>query len=68
VYELKRFEDALATYERALAIRSNYAEAHSNSLVTLHELQRFDDALASYDRPLTLRRDYAAATVHHLQR
>jgi protein O-GlcNAc transferase len=59
--ELKRFEEALASYDRALTLRPDYAEALSNRGVTLHELRRFEEALASYDRALTLQPDLAEA-------
>ena len=42
----RRFADALASYDRALAVRPDFAEALSNRGVTLHELKRFDAALA----------------------
>ena len=61
LHELKRFEEALASYDRALTLRPDYAEALSNRGLTLHELKRFEEALASYDRALTLRPDYAEA-------
>ena len=74
LHELKRFEEALASYDRALMLRPDYAEALSNRGVTLHELKRFEEALASYDRALTLRPDFAEAllnrgnTLHKLKR
>ncbi len=49
LHELKRFDEALASYEQALAMRPDYAEALSHRGATLHELRRFKDALASYD-------------------
>ena len=52
---LKRFEEALASYDRALAVRPDYAEAFSNRGNTLQELKRFEEALASFDRALKLR-------------
>jgi tetratricopeptide (TPR) repeat protein len=71
---LGKKDTALASYDRALALRPDYAEAFSNRGVTLHELKRFEEALASYDRALTLRPDYAEAfcnrglTLHKLKR
>ena len=59
--ELKRLEEALASYDRALTVRPDYAEALYNRGNTLHELKRFEEALASYDRALTVRPDYAEA-------
>ena len=59
--DLKRFDDALASYDRALAIKPDYAEALNNRGVALQELKRFDDALASFDRALAIKPDYAEA-------
>jgi protein O-GlcNAc transferase len=55
--ELKRFEEALASYDRALTVRPDYAEALFNRGGTLHELKRFEEALASYDRALAANED-----------
>ncbi len=61
LHELKRFEEALASYDRALTVRPDFAEALYNRGNALHELKRFEEALASYDRALTVRPDYAEA-------
>jgi tetratricopeptide (TPR) repeat protein len=72
--ELKRLDEALASYDHALTLRPDYVEALSNRGVTLHALRRFEEALASYDRVLTLRPDYAetlmncGVTLHELKR
>jgi tetratricopeptide (TPR) repeat protein len=69
-----RFDEALAGYDRALAVRPDDAHALYNRGVALHLLQRFDAALASYDRALALQPDYAEAlsncgvTLYELQR
>jgi hypothetical protein len=54
-------EEALASYDSALAVRPNYPEALCNRGVTLHEMRRFDEALASYAQALAARPDYAEA-------
>jgi tetratricopeptide (TPR) repeat protein len=59
--ELKRFDEALASYDRALVVRPDFAQALRNRGLTLQELKRFDEALASYDRALALRPDDAEA-------
>ena len=51
----------MASYDRALGIRPDFAEAHANRGSALHALKRFEEALASYDRALALRPDYAEA-------
>ena len=58
---LGKKNSALASYDRALQVRPNSAEALSNRGTTLKELKRFEEALASYDRALTLRPDFAEA-------
>jgi hypothetical protein len=55
--ELKRFDEALACYERALCLCPNHSDALSNRGAALHDLTRFEEALASYDRALALRPD-----------
>jgi tetratricopeptide (TPR) repeat protein len=42
--------EALASYDRLLAIRPDYAEGHNNRAVVLADLERFEEALASYDK------------------
>jgi tetratricopeptide (TPR) repeat protein len=44
--ELKRFDEALSSFERAVTLRPGYAEAHSNRGNVLKALRRFEDALA----------------------
>jgi tetratricopeptide (TPR) repeat protein len=48
LHEFKRFDQALASYDRALALQPNYAEAFYNRGVTLQELTR----ISSADLPL----------------
>src|SRR5580692_5537827 len=58
---LERFDEALASFERALAARADYAEALCHRGDTLRQLGRLDEALASYDQALAARPDFAAA-------
>jgi Flp pilus assembly protein TadD len=55
---LGRRNDALASYERALAMRPDHAAALNNRGVVLQELKRFDEALASYDKAIAVDPDY----------
>ncbi len=57
----RRPDEALASYDRALAVQRDHAGALCNRGVTLHELKRFDEALAGYDRALAVRPDYVEA-------
>ena len=63
-YELRRFEEALASYDQALTVRSGYAEALSNRGNTLKELKRLEEALASYDRALAVQPDLTEALLN----
>jgi len=54
LHALKRFDEALPSFERALALRPGDAGALTNRGVTLHALSRFQDALASYDAAIAL--------------
>jgi tetratricopeptide (TPR) repeat protein len=40
--------EALAEFDRALALNPRYVEAHLNRAVTLNELGRYDDAVAAF--------------------
>ena len=59
--ELKRFDEALASYDQAIAINPDYAEAYNNRGVALKKLKRHDEALASYDQAIAINPDYAEA-------
>ena len=61
LHEVKRFEEALTSYDRALALRPDYAEVHCNRGNTLQAFKRFEEALASYDRAFALQPNLAMA-------
>jgi predicted O-linked N-acetylglucosamine transferase (SPINDLY family) len=50
----EQFADALAGYDRIIAVEPRLAEVHSNRAHALNALERFADALASCDRAITL--------------
>jgi Flp pilus assembly protein TadD len=52
--DLGRLEDAEASYNRAIAIKPEYAEAHSNLGRVLRELGRLEDAEASYNKAIAM--------------
>ncbi len=56
---LRRVDEALESYDRALAIEPDNAEALNNRGLLLHELQRFDEALESYNRAVAVSPDFA---------
>jgi tetratricopeptide (TPR) repeat protein len=58
---LKRLDDALASYDRALQLKPDDAEAFNNRGTALSELQREEEAVASYAQALALRPGYVGA-------
>src|SRR5204863_220649 len=61
LFELKHHEEALASYDRAIAIQPDFVQALSNRGNALFELKRHEEALASYDRAIAIRPDFAEA-------
>jgi hypothetical protein len=59
--ELKRHQDALDAYDKALALDPNFAEGWIGRGNVLNTLTRFDAALAAYGRALTLHANLAEA-------
>ena len=58
---LQRFDEAVASYDKAIALKSNFAEPFCNRGGALQELKRFDEALASYDKAIALKPNSAEA-------
>jgi len=58
---LERHEEAVSSFDKALAIRPDLAEAHCSRAVALGKLDRHDEALAGFDRALAIRPDYVEA-------
>jgi tetratricopeptide (TPR) repeat protein len=50
----RRFAEAAACYDKAIALKPDYAIAHNNRGNAFRNLQRFQEALDSYDRALEL--------------
>ncbi len=61
LYDLKRFDDAIHAYDRAIALDPSYATAYNNKGLALYDLKRFDDAIHAYDRAIALDPSYAIA-------
>ena len=59
--QLKRYEEALTHYDRAIGLKPDYADALMNKGSTLNELKRYEEALINYDRAIALKPDYAVA-------
>jgi Tetratricopeptide repeat len=59
--DLERHAEALASFERAIALRPGYARAFYNRGNSLRELHRHRDAVDSFERAIALEPDYASA-------
>jgi tetratricopeptide (TPR) repeat protein len=60
---LGRRADAIAAYDRALAIRPKFAAALSNRAMVLKDAGRHEDALADVDAALTLAPEQTEAVI-----
>ena len=58
---LGRLEQAVANYEKALAIKPDYAEAYNNMGSALKDKGESDAAIESYKKALKIKPDYAEA-------
>ena len=56
--ELEQWEEALASYEQALALHPAFAAVYFNRGNALQNLQRLDEALASYNQAIAIQPDY----------
>ena len=59
--DLKLSADALASFDRAIALDPQFAEAHTNRGDALVNLRRAEEALASYQRAIAVKPDFAEA-------
>lgn len=58
---MKRYDEALASYDKAIALKPDYPNAWFNRGGTLKQLNRFEEALASYDQAIALSTSHAEA-------
>ena len=58
---LNRLDEALASYDRALALRPDLVETHYNRGNTLQTLNRLDEAVTGYDHAIALRPEFFEA-------
>ncbi|MEG4342558.1 tetratricopeptide repeat protein [Microcoleus sp. A003_D6] len=61
LYNLSRFEEALAAYERAINLRPDYAEVWQEKAKTLYALKKYRESQSAYDRAIELKPEYLEA-------
>ncbi|MBC6424372.1 MAG: tetratricopeptide repeat protein, partial [Hormoscilla sp. SP12CHS1] len=54
---LSRYDEAIASYDKAIEIKPDDYEAWNNRGKALYQLSRYDEALASYDKAIEIKRD-----------
>ena len=54
LHGLARHDESLASYDRALALKPDYAQGWKNRGVALTSLKRFDEAAAAFDQAAAL--------------
>ncbi|MEP0771233.1 tetratricopeptide repeat-containing serine protease family protein [Trichocoleus sp. ST-U1] len=60
-YIKQSYDDALAAYDKAIALKPDYSVAWYNRGIALRNLKRYEDAIASYDKAIALKPDDADA-------
>src|SRR5579863_6953499 len=59
--DLARYDEALASYDRALSVKPDLAEALNNRGLVLIALTRYDEAIDSYNKAIEARPGFADA-------
>ena len=63
-----RFEDAVASFRRAIDLKPNFPEAYNNLGGALKETGEFGQAIAAFNKALELRPGYISATWKSVRR
>ncbi|AFY36313.1 tetratricopeptide repeat protein [Calothrix sp. PCC 7507] len=61
LFDLQRYQDALAVYEKAVDIRPDYAQGWYGQGKSLYELNKYKEALAAYDKAIQIQPEYLEA-------
>jgi tetratricopeptide (TPR) repeat protein len=60
--ELRRYEDAVASYDKAIALKPDFAEACGSRGNSLRDLKRYEEAVASYNKAIELKPEFSLAS------
>lgn len=72
--DLKKYNEAIADFTKALELKPDYAEAYLNRGTVYDELKKYNEAIADYSKAIELKPDYDLAyndrglTYYHLQK
>lgn len=56
-----KLQDAIESYDKAIQIKPDFAEAYSNRGIALKEIGQLDEAVESYDKAIQIKPDFADA-------
>jgi len=59
--ELKRYEEAISCFDKAINLDPNYAYAWNNKGFSLNELKKYEEAITCFDKAINLDPNYAYA-------
>lgn len=62
--ELNRYDQAINSYDRAIALKPSSAEYYFGKGVALHKLGQYLESLTQYDQAISIKADYADAFYH----
>ena len=63
LYDLKRYSEALAAYEKAIQLSPEYAAAWNGQGKTFRELKRYKNALDAFDKAIQIQPNYLEAWI-----
>ncbi|MEO1148295.1 MAG: tetratricopeptide repeat protein, partial [Cyanobacteria bacterium J06638_22] len=52
--DMKRYEEAIAAYEKAIALDETYATPHNNLGIVYRDMKRYEEAIAAYEKTIAL--------------
>ena len=61
LFDLQKYEEAIASYDKAIAIKPDYHEAWYNRGFALGRLKKYEEAIASYDKAIAIKPDFYEA-------
>ncbi len=61
LFNLKRYEEAIAAYEQAIRLNPNHATAYYNKGNALFNIKRYEEAIAAYEQAIRLNPNHATA-------
>ena len=62
---MRRFDEALAAYDRAITLEPNRSEFHSDRAVLLRDMRQLPEALAASDRAVALASPQCRRAYYH---